>query len=498
MQGVGVDGPRAARGEATRWRVQVNGAVAAFERPVLISESVRRGTWVSVGLEGGRVPTAQVGNWLDITLLDGDSNSRSAPTWSLLCSRVTVEQQGAVERCGFEGVDPLAFAESSRDFRIRAGRLRFDALARQVLEPTVGPLRGASLGSGLSKDVGEDWSFQCQESGPSFLHRKAEALGSRLFWDRDSLDLRAAGCGVGAVVPAPPCWSIAVDSYRAASSTEFWWVDPRTLQADTQHRDGASGDPSRRRMVANARPVLPAVGGSQRKGGISKSLRLSTSDPTIRLGARLRMSDGSMFAVEEVCHHIESDCHYSNQVVAVPDGEWGVSEVDASAEVLGPFLGRVTHNSDPERRGRLRVCLLEDADQRPTPWIPLLADAAGAGHGVHWLPEIGSVVVMIAPAACPEQLFCLGSVRGPRQTADNNWCTQDNSRKVIVGRSGVQLYIDDERGEIGFMTTSALCKLGNDGKFTMQARSASIETEESISMEGGRHVKINAERIDLG
>jgi uncharacterized protein involved in type VI secretion and phage assembly len=218
---------------------------------------------------------------------------------------------------------------------------------------------------------------------------------------------------------------------------------------------------------------------------------LDTTRAAISPGTAVELPDGTRMIVERVQHELGAAGSYRNRLVAVRAERWGLRTGNADGTLAGPFPAEVTHDDDPTRLGRIRVRLCEDPDLRPSPWIPWLAPAAGPATGIHWLPEVGSRVLVASPSESPESLIALGAMRGERQKVAASWAGPDNAIKSLTARNDIRLEIDDRQGSLLLQAGRARIELKTDGSIVVRG-------EHSVAIHGGSTVDVDAARINLG
>ncbi|MEW5755354.1 MAG: phage baseplate assembly protein V [Pseudomonadota bacterium] len=168
-------------------------------------------------------------------------------------------------------------------------------------------------------------------------------------------------------------------------------------------------------------------------------------------------------------------------------------------------LGRVTDNSDPENRGRIKVRLIATPMEV---WASVVAPSAGANYGASFVPRLEEIVVLAF--VTPELPLVLGSLwsgSGSRpQEADPqedhyvirtkdatvlDFADGDNPKVQLITRSGYHITIDEgSGGEISVVRGEQSVKLGPSG---IEVRtSGSVNVDASTVTVNASTVTVNA------
>lgn len=88
-------------------------------------------------------------------------------------------------------------------------------------------------------------------------------------------------------------------------------------------------------------------------------------------------------------------------------------------QIGGPLIGRVVDRADPERLGRVRVCI-PGVLEPSSPWARPIGTAWGgsARRGVFGVPVVGADVVVFFEAGDPEKPLYMGAGWGRPDDAD--------------------------------------------------------------------------------
>lgn len=406
-----------------------------------------------------------------------------------------------------EAADPLSFASNERAFRSWSGGVPLLRLVSRVLEAQPGPLDGLSI-AGSSPGVGPEWLLQADESGTAFLRRVCATHGRVLWWAREAFACEEMGGASGGDDPiqlasGERLFGIACRRAPDVTSAHVAWIEPDTRRprrrplAGRRLRSGAA-EPAPVARVAAGLPVgAPRLATAAEGSRPGDRLLAWTADGRLAPGRWIETPDGDRFRVEAVEHGFPGAASYRNVVQAVRPERWGLAVGARERGMLGPFQAEVTHNDDPRRLGRIRVRLCDDPEARPTPWIPWLSGAADASAGMHWMPEVGSLVLLVAPLEAPESMVGIGALRGAGQPADAAWSSKRNGVKALVSNTGMALVFDDDRRELRLAVGETRIALSAAG-VRVDGGEVRIAATSQAEFRAGAHVEIDAPRIDLG
>lgn len=166
-------------------------------------------------------------------------------------------------------------------------------------------------------------------------------------------------------------------------------------------------------------------------------------------------------------------------------------------------LGKVTDNSDPENRGRVKVRLITTPMEV---WASVVAPSAGANYGASFVPRLEEIVVLAF--ITPELPLVLGSlwsggdsrpqeadpqedhyvIRTPDATV-LDFADGDNPKVKLTTRSGYHITIDEGgSGEISVVRGEQSVKLGPSG--------IEVRTSGSVTVDAST-VTVNASTVTV-
>jgi len=403
--------------------------------------------------------------------------------------------------------DPLGFCSIQRQFTSHAGRMPLLDLTKRVLSRQPGSL--AELPAfGTSPTIPMEWLLQDGETGRSFLTRVAREMGYLIFWSRSQMQLGRIGSGPteeadelsldfdSGVIDMDEADGADLDDQRLVS------IDPETRAVYAEMIAGqglggrSGGAPLPLRVASQLRPTLAMCRPEAEPHTWGPRVVARTTRPDVILGRPVRLCGGPEMMVIRVHHTFHAGGSCANTFFAGKRNWWALGG-SARSMPVDVLQARVVRNDDPNGQQRVRVVLVEDPDARPTPWIQVVAPAAGPGTGIYWLPEVGDLTLVIQASSSPESLYCLGSLRGREQQASREWRSDDNAWKILSLRDGVWIGANDKTGSIRFQTPESWMELGRDG-IRMGGPSLTGEMSGAVKMRGGGEMVLDGSIVRIG
>ncbi len=173
--------------------------------------------------------------------------------------------------------------------------------------------------------------------------------------------------------------------------------------------------------------------------------------------------------------------------------------------LIGPLLGQVVKNNDPQGQGRVCVEFPFATDRVSETWMRVMSPNAGSSkdvaknRGMVFVPEEGDQVMVDFEQGDPNRPFVKGGMFHGNNTMGGQ---ADNYIKSIITRSGHTLEFDDAEDSLGITLKD---KKGNllhiDSKgnnieitaletMTLNAKNIILQADENITAEAGKDMEI--------
>ncbi len=236
----------------------------------------------------------------------------------------------------------------------------------------------------------------------------------------------------------------------------------------------------------------------------------NSDNPHLAIGAIVNITgeaatehDHGKYIITSVSHHISGTRSYHNSFTAVP------ADVQLPPPPYQPHprietqRAEITDNNDPDKMGRVKVRFPWQEGAETTPWIRIIQPYAGKGergglHGFHFIPEIGTEVLVGFEHNQPVRPFVLGNVYHG-ESKPEPWASPSNSTKIIRTRNGNEIRLVDSGGkekihiyhrkdedhynEIKLeMEGEGTITIETKGQLNLNAKNIRMEAEENIVM----------------
>ncbi len=236
----------------------------------------------------------------------------------------------------------------------------------------------------------------------------------------------------------------------------------------------------------------------------------NSDNPHLAIGAIVNITgeaanehDHGKYIITAVAHHISGTRSYQNSFTAVPADVQLPPPPQRPHPRIETQRAEVTDNDDPDKMGRVKVRFPWQEGTETTPWIRIIQPYAGKGergglHGFHFIPEVGTEVLVGFEHNQPVRPFVLGNVYHGASKPEP-WASPSNSTKIIRTRNGNEIRLVDSGGkekihiyhrkdedhynEIKLeMEGEGTITIETKGQLNLNAKNISMVAEESITM----------------
>ena len=296
--------------------------------------------------------------------------------------------------------------------------------------------------------------------------------------------------------------------FSLEQSSRFYSQEPVTVTPNLTKDQPQLNERVAQHKAATARDMVMMSGNSDNPHLNAGTLIDITGEAT-------NEHDHGKFIITSVSHSISGTLSYQNSFSAIP-AEMQLPPPPTYARPLCESQRAVvSDNQDPDKLGRIQVQFPWQASGETTPWLRSIQPYAGRGdkgglHGFHFIPEVGTEVLVGFEHDNPDRPFVLGNVYHG-ESAPQSWYSDGNAYKVIRTRNGNEIRLvdsggkekihiyhrenDDHYNEIRLeMEGEGTITIETKGQLDLKAKNISLQAEESISMQAGIDVKIEAEK----
>lgn len=222
--------------------------------------------------------------------------------------------------------------------------------------------------------------------------------------------------------------------------------------------------------------------------------------PALKIGSKIAITGSSElvgqgeFVVIEVHHTVNSDYSYNNTFTAIPAGyPFPIRMTNAHSPLCGPLMAVVKDHDDPKKLGRVRVEFIGDEEKNRSPWLRVLTPYTGFG-GMCCLPEPEDhVVVESEDFNIEKSPFVSGAFYHGKADA-TQWFDPKNKKKGFTTEK-VSFKIDDHTGKLTIEAEEI--EIVARRQIRTKGKEAHHEAQQRMTIDGGRHLTLGADRIDL-
>jgi uncharacterized protein involved in type VI secretion and phage assembly len=172
------------------------------------------------------------------------------------------------------------------------------------------------------------------------------------------------------------------------------------------------------------------------------------------------------------------------------------AEQTSHGRVAGVVVGIVTNNQDEEGMGRVKVKFpwLSDADE--SYWARIVSPASGGGHGLFFLPEVDTEVLVVFAQGDVRFPYILGSLWNGKDAPPLSNDDGENNVRLIRSRSGHEIRLTDKEGG---EKVEIIDKSGkNSIVFNTAENSISITSDKDITLAAAQGtIKLDAQKVEI-
>jgi uncharacterized protein involved in type VI secretion and phage assembly len=171
---------------------------------------------------------------------------------------------------------------------------------------------------------------------------------------------------------------------------------------------------------------------------------------------------------------------------------------------VGPVIGLVTNNQDPDGLGRVKVKFPWLSDNDESAWAPMVTPMAGNGRGFMYLPEVDDEVMVLFEHGDIHRPYVIGGMwngidKPPLDVNDAVGGGGVVNKRVIKSRSGHTILLDDTQGneEITIIDKTGSNKIvlhspDNSMQIKIQGN-LTIEAQGTVSIKGTAGVEVSSD-----
>jgi len=168
----------------------------------------------------------------------------------------------------------------------------------------------------------------------------------------------------------------------------------------------------------------------------------------------------------------------------------------ADGRIDGVVVGIVTNNQDEEGMGRVKVRFPWLSDEDESYWARVLSPASGGGHGIFFLPEVDTEVLVVFAHGDVRFPYVLGSLWNGKEAPPAANDDGKNNLRLIRSRSGHEIRLNDKQDE---ETVEIVDKSGkNSIVFNTAKNSITITSDKDITLTAAQGtITLDAQKVEI-
>lgn len=227
-------------------------------------------------------------------------------------------------------------------------------------------------------------------------------------------------------------------------------------------------------------------------------------NPKLRAGTTVKVDGlgdrfGGTYTLASTTHVYRGGVGYKTRFAISGRSERSLVELLTPASPKGwgssVAIGVVTQNKDPDGMGRVRVRYPELGDSAEGWWARVTSLGAGADKGMLMMPTVGDEVLVAFEHDDVRRPYILGSVWNgkdkPKDLVHDDGSLAIRSQKRVRVDSVDEIGIESGR-EVGVTVGDAKITLTQSGEVHVQAANVRITATESLEIEAGNAISIQA------
>jgi uncharacterized protein involved in type VI secretion and phage assembly len=166
------------------------------------------------------------------------------------------------------------------------------------------------------------------------------------------------------------------------------------------------------------------------------------------------------------------------------------------SRLIGPVVGVVTNNQDPDNLGRVKVRFPWLSESEESYWARLAVPMGGKERGTYFLPEVDDEVLVAFEHGDPRFPYVLGALWNGEDVPPASNSDGKNNLRLIKSRSGHLIQLNDEDGK---ETIEIIDKSGkNSIVIDTSNNTVTITTDKDIALSAAQGtIKLEAQNIEL-
>lgn len=166
------------------------------------------------------------------------------------------------------------------------------------------------------------------------------------------------------------------------------------------------------------------------------------------------------------------------------------------ARMFGVEVAIVTNVQDPEKQGRVKVCLPRLPGKPESDWVRVAQPSAGSGRGFYWLPQVNDEVLIAFERGEARLPFVVGALWNGKDAPMDGAYQDENTTQKIQTKSGHQIVLHDAKDAEKIVIAD---KSGNRSiTFDVKAKKFLVECKEGdIELHAEKKIVLDCEDLEI-
>jgi len=168
----------------------------------------------------------------------------------------------------------------------------------------------------------------------------------------------------------------------------------------------------------------------------------------------------------------------------------------SQASIFGVEVALVTNVNDPQKEGRVKVCLPRLPGKPESGWARIAQPAAGPGRGMYWLPLVGDEVLVGFERGSVSHPYVIGCLWNGKDKPMKNAFNPDNTTRMIQTASGHLVILEDKDGEEKIIIADSSGK--RTVTFDVKAKKFIVEAKEGdVEISAEKKIVLHCEDLEI-
>ncbi len=179
---------------------------------------------------------------------------------------------------------------------------------------------------------------------------------------------------------------------------------------------------------------------------------------------------------------------------------------------VGPVIGVVTNNDDPDNQGRVKVKIPSLKNDEESAWARLVAPGAGKQRGLQWQPEVDDEVLVLFEHGNIQKPLIIGGLwsEANEPPTSSGECLSNGEVNIrqIVTRTGTKIVLDDENNSVTIANpdeaymlklseNDSKIEIVSDGEVIVKANDSATVEAQDVTVEASGKAILKGNQVEI-